>query len=26
VRKARPFSVQEMQRPIEGDLLGARVR
>ena len=26
VRKARPFSVEEMQRPIEGDLLGARVR
>ena len=26
VRKARPFSVEEMRRPIEGDLLGARVR
>jgi len=25
VRKARPFSIEEMQRPIEGDLLGARV-
>jgi len=26
VRKARPFSVEEMRRPIEGNLLGARVR
>ena|SRR5438477_5396941 len=26
VRKARPFSIEEMRRPIEGDLLGARVR
>ena len=26
VRKARPFSVEEMRRPIEGDLLGAHVR
>jgi hypothetical protein len=26
VRKARAFSVEEMRRPIEGDLLGARVR
>jgi len=26
VRKTRPFSVEEMRRPIEGDLLGARVR
>ena len=25
VRKARPFSIEEMRRPIEGDLLGARV-
>ena len=25
VRKARPFSVEEMRRPLEGDLLGARV-
>ena len=25
VRKARPFSVEEMRRRIEGDLLGARV-
>ncbi len=25
VRKARPFSVEEMRRPMEGDLLGARV-
>ena len=25
VRKARPFSVEEMRRSIEGDLLGARV-
>jgi len=25
VRKARPFSIEEMRRPIEGDLLGARI-
>jgi hypothetical protein len=25
VRKARPFSIEEMRRPVEGDLLGARV-
>ena len=25
VRKARPFSIEEMRRPTEGDLLGARV-
>jgi len=25
VRKARPFSTEEMRRPIEGDLLGAHV-
>jgi len=25
IRKARPFSIEEMQRPTEGDLLGTRV-
>lgn len=25
VRKARPFSIEEMRRPMEGDLLGAHV-